>query len=493
MNKYIENLCLACLILLVVACSHQHRESKQDSSSSQDMLNKIRAVETGLRPTYGVVGESLQTWTIEERMRHYNVPGVSIAVAIDGQLIWAKGYGVLEKGKPTSVNSETIFQAASLSKPVASLMALKLVEQGRIALDEPVNQFLSSWKIPDNHFTQQSPVTLRHLLSHRAGTTIHGFKGYKNTDKQPSLVNILNGEAPANTAPVVVKQLPGNFYRYSGGGFTIIQLLIEDLTGEQYKDVVSKRIFKPLNLELSNFEYPQPNPNAAVGHTGKNSQPANPGYIYPELAAAGLWTTPSELVVLGAKVADARNTNDKFLLNRLAKQLVPESTKKHGLGFGLNNSGDGLAFVHNGHNPGYSARWINYADGRASVAILTNSDTGGDLIREIYSAIGYVYGWKQDGYIERATITLSPEQTSKISGDYAFDLTSKQPVVSIKEENGELWIGGKIFDKTRFYAISNSEFFISKGMNFKIESNKSGMPVSLNIEGEIQLLKLPSE
>lgn len=481
----------ALLGLLVISCVHQKQDLKQDSEKLIAILEKIHKVETGLRPTYGVIGKKQKTWTIEERMEHYNVPGVSIAVAIDGELIWAKGYGVQKKGELTPVNTETLFQAASLSKPVASLVALKLVEKDQVSLDQPVNQYLTRWKIPQNDLTKKSAVTLRHLLSHRGGTTIHGFKGYKANEEIPSLVNILNGEAPANTDPVVVNQLPGDSYRYSGGGFTIVQLLIEDVTGQAYKEVLSTEIFQPLGLNLSNFNYPQPESNAAVGHTGNASQPIlAPGFNYPELAAAGLWTTPTELVMLGSRVAKARNSNDDFLSHDLANQLVPESAEEHGLGFGLNDSGDGLAFVHNGHNPGYSARWINYADGRASVAILTNSDTGGDLIREIYSAIGYVYGWKQDGYIERETIELSSDLVDKITGDYAFDLDSKKPIVTIKMENEELWIDGVIFDKTRLYAVSESEFFISKGMNFKIESSKAGKPVSLDIEGEIQLLKL---
>ncbi|NOX93634.1 MAG: beta-lactamase family protein [Alphaproteobacteria bacterium] len=458
--------------------------------ASESHVEQIAAVEVGLRPAYGVKGAVTQTWTLEDRMRHYKVPGVSIAVAIDGELAWARAYGVGMSDDIQAVNTDTLFQAASLSKPIASLAALKLVEEGKISLDAPVNDYLVSWKIPDNKFTDATPVTLRHLMSHRAGTTIHGFKGYKDGAPIPTLPQILDGEAPSNTSPVRVMAEPGSTYRYSGGGYTIIQLLIEDVTHDKYANVVGEKILAPANMKRSNFDYPPKDNNFATGHVGKNSEPITaPGIAYPELAAAGVWTTPTELVRLGSRVAQSRNAGNTFLRNDLAVQLVPPSVEGPGLGFGLNNPGDGLAFVHNGHNPGYSARWINYADGRASVAILTNADSGGDLIREILSAVGHIYGWKQDGFTERAVVDLSSQEMMLIAGDYVFNPEDKDPIAKVTIIDNSLWISGPIAEMTRFYPASRNSFFISKGLNFTLERDVNDNPIAMSVEGEIRLTK----
>lgn len=455
---------------------------------------RIESIEAGLRPTYGVSDGEEEQWTLEERMRHYNVPGVSITVAIDGQLVWAKAYGVADRKSGRKVDTDTLFQAASLSKPVASLAALALIQDGLLSLDEPANNFLTSWQIPDNDLTKQESVTIRHLLSHRGGTTIHGFKGYRVGTDLPTLSEILDGRAPANTQPVIVNQLPGKEYRYSGGGFTILQLAIEDTSGRSFSDVVQGRIFYPAGMTRSNFRYPVNDPNAAMGHDGKQSvSMAGRELAYPELAAAGLWTTPSELVTLGSLVAEARNTGNFILDTPLARQLVPDDATMPGLGFGLNNAGDGVAFVHNGHNPGFSARWINYADGRASVAVLTNSDSGGDLIREIFSGIGHVYGWKQDAYEVRNTVTLTGAELQAIAGDYAFGPDDTDPIATISIIDGELWIDGAVVERARLHAQTKTKHFVTKGLNFEIELSEDGQIMAISIEGEIRLVRLTDE
>ncbi|WP_271078834.1 serine hydrolase domain-containing protein [Aurantiacibacter sp. MUD61] len=461
------------------------------AQTGADHASQIAAIENGLRPTYGVAGEEGEVWTLEERIRHYDVPGVSIAVAIDGELVWARAYGVLDKNGDTPVDTETMFQAASLSKPVAALAALALVQDGLLALDDPANRFLTRWQIPDNALTAQQPVTIRHLLSHRGGTTIHGFRGYPMGSELPSLPQILDGQPPANTDPVIVNQLPGDSYRYSGGGYTILQLAIEDASGRSFADVVEGRIFHPAGMARSHFDYPVSDANAAVGHAGAESTSmAGAELAYPELAAAGMWTTPSDLVRLGSLVARARNSEFYFLDQGLARQLVPEDAGEPGLGFGLNDDGDGVAFVHSGHNPGYSARWINYADGRASVAVLTNSDSGGDLIREILSAVGHVYGWRQDGHEVRETVSLDAPDMQAIAGDYGWSAADAEPFMAISITDGQLWIEGALGDRTRFHAQDENRFFVTSGLNFAVERDASGDVEAIIVQDEIRLVPL---
>ena len=493
---------LACALLahaaLAVALPHTASARAESDGETRSVEaggahdDKIAAIEQGLRPALGAKGEPGPVWTLAERMAHHRVPAISIAVAIDGELAWARAYGVAQAGGGEAVDTDTLFQAASLSKPVAALAALTLVDEGRVDLDAPVNDYLSSWKIPKNAFIEQRPVTLRHLLSHRAGTTVHGFRGYDIAGVYPSSEQVLTGEAPANTRPIVVDKVPGEGRRYSGGGYQVVQLLIEDVATTPFADYVTSHVLEPAGLSLSNYDYVQSGSNVARGHRGKASQAmAGHGYYaYPEMAAAGLWTTPSELVLLGGKVADARQNSAGLVSDELANQLVPDSADDPGLGFGLNAPGDGIVFVHNGHNPGYSARWFNYADGRASVAILTNSDTGGDLIREVASAIGHVYGWRQDAFEERETIALSSGWQDEVSGGYAFDREAASPIVQIEVEDGKLWIEGELAERSPFYATSRTEFFIPSGLNFTIELGPDGNVEALDIEGEIRLVKL---
>jgi CubicO group peptidase (beta-lactamase class C family) len=180
---------------------------------------RIARVESGLLPPIVVAGRPVPPMTLSARMAGLKVPGVSIAVINDGAVEWAKGYGVVEAGTTNPVTSRTLFQAASISKPVAALAALRLVEQGKLALDEDVNAKLTSWKVPENEFTKTEKVTLRRLLSHTAGLTVHGFSGYPAGTPVPTLVQVLDGAKPANSAAVRVDVVPGTIMRYSGGGF----------------------------------------------------------------------------------------------------------------------------------------------------------------------------------------------------------------------------------------------------------------------------------
>lgn len=485
---------LIALSLLVLFAGGTSAMAQSNATPEHDHASLIERFETGLRPRYGTSNEDSPVWSIEERMAFHKVPALSIAVAIDGQLQWARAYGEIVQGSNRDVNTKTLFQAASLSKPVASVAALDLVAREKLALDQPVNEFLTSWQIPSSPFTEQTPVTLRHLLSHRAGTTIHGFRGYRPVEPIPTSIEIVQGMPPANTDAVVVNKLPGEGYRYSGGGFQIVQLLIEDITKEAFPDIVRDAVFEPLSLSRSNYAYPQPDRNAAIGHRGENSTPIDgSGFIYPEFAAAGLWTTPTELVLLGCALSKDRTGAELLLPRELATQLIPDSADEAGLGFGLNNDGDGVAFVHNGHNPGFSARWVNYADGRASVAVLTNADTGGELIREVLSGLGHIYGWKQDAYVERETIELSPNWVDDIVGQYFFDSTSTTPAATITREYDQLWIEGQLTTRTRLYPLSSNEFFIANGLNMKLLEGETEVSFVLDIEGELELEKAKQE
>src|SRR6185503_1209830 len=236
-------------LLLILLCT-------QVVIGQSPLQSRIERVEKGLLPAVLIKGDA--GWTIQDRMKHYKVPGVTVAVIHDFKIAWAKAYGVKDTETNEAVTTETLFQAGSISKPVAAMAALKKVEQGKIALDEDINNRLTTWKLPDNDFTAKKRVTLANLLSHTGGTTVHGFPGYEPDQKLPTLPQILDGAAPANTAAVRVDFEPGSKFRYSGGGTTIAQLAIMDIEKKPYPQIAQETVLGPLNMTSSTYQQPLP-------------------------------------------------------------------------------------------------------------------------------------------------------------------------------------------------------------------------------------------
>ncbi len=354
---------------------------------------RIRNVETGF-----LSGKA----TLADRMREYHVPGVSIAVIQDYQIDWAKGYGVQEAGRDDPVTTETLFQAASISKPVAAYAALRLVQAGKIGLDDDVNTRLVAWRVPDNQFTQGNPVTLRRLLSHTAGTSVAGFRGYGAGQPVPTTRQILTGEPPANSGPVTVDTPPGRRYFYSGGGYTIVQQLVSDLAGRPYGDYLRDSLLRPLGMTHSTFEQPLPQalwPQAAVGHTARGAPIPGRWMTHPELGAAGLWTTPSDLARFAIEVQRARQGEPGALLDvdlaqaMLKTQVEDERQGAWGLGVNVGGEGQGRWFSHGGGNYGYRCRLIALPATGQGLLVMTNAESGGELIHEILLSVATEYNW----------------------------------------------------------------------------------------------------
>ncbi len=236
---------------------------------------------------------------ISAQMEQRRIPGLALAVIQDSKIVREQGYGYSDKVQRTPVTSSTLFQAASVSKPVAALGALHLVERGKLSLDENVNRKLRRWQVPENRFTKKHPVTLRLILSHSAGLTGEGFRGYRVDAPIPSLVQILDGRAPANSAPVLVDEVPGSHWRYSGGGYLVMQEMMIEVTGDSFPDYMERAVFRPLGMSSSTFIQPLPESwtsRAATGYTDVPRHAVDGRWrVKPELAAGGLWTTAGDL------------------------------------------------------------------------------------------------------------------------------------------------------------------------------------------------------
>src|SRR5215469_16449796 len=272
--------------------------STSAKDSSRPASERLRRVEQTTVELQAEPGQARTRLSIPELMKAFNVAGLSLAVIENYKIVDVKAYGVIAPGSTTPVTPKTLFQAGSISKPVAAAGALSLVQQGKLSLDEDVNKKLTSWKVPENEFTQTEKVTLRRLMSHTAGLTVHGFPGYNVHDPLPTLVQIFNGEKPANTAPIRVDTVPGTKERYSGGGITIEQQLMIDVTGKPFPALMRQTVLDKIGMSDSSYEQPLPPARAAMtAGGGYGDGKAVPGkwHVYPEMAAAGLWTTPTDL------------------------------------------------------------------------------------------------------------------------------------------------------------------------------------------------------
>lgn len=385
---------------------------------------RIAAVLSGLRPPIQVEGETEIRWTLEARMRHYGVPGVSIAVVDDGQLVWAEGFGVKVAGGSEPVDSATLFQAASISKPVATLAILKLAERGVVDLDADVNTLLKSWHVPTADGGVQSGVTLRQILRHAAGFNVHGFSGFAASEKVPSLREILDGVPPAKNPPVRVEETPGTF-KYSGGGFTVAELLIADVTKAAPPEVLSREVLTPFGMTSSTFVQPLPShdaPRAATGHLSRRATPIEGGWhAYPMTFAAGLWTTPTDLSrVLIAVQRASLNHSDGPVSPEVAKSMLTRTGGPVGLGFLVSGEGPEVRFSHNGSNAGFRAMIEATAVSGKGLAIMANSDAAIPLIVEIARAIKHAYGWTDTDQRRVRSVPLDAAAQEQLVGQYSI-------------------------------------------------------------------------
>jgi CubicO group peptidase (beta-lactamase class C family) len=374
--------------------------------SPADVEARIRRVEANLRPIVRGTA-SADPKTLAGRMKALGVPGVSVAVIDGGEVAWARGYGVKEVGDDDPVTPETLFQAASISKPVAAVAALRLVERGALDLDADVNESLTGWKVPEAAKFPDAKVTLRRLLSHSAGFGDRfGFPGYEAGATMPTLPQILDGLPPANTAPraVRIEHEPGVAFRYSGGGYCVVQMLIEEATGRPFAEHVADDVLGPTGMERSTFVQPLPEDRAkeaAAGHYGGLAMLAKGRakvkgrwHVYPEQAAAGLWTTPTDLARLAIAIqrADA-GAPGAVLGPEMADAMLTPQRGGWGLGVGLSGEGTAAGFNHGGSNEGFICMLVAVRGCGQGAVVMTNSSSGGEIAMELLHAIAAEYDW----------------------------------------------------------------------------------------------------
>ena len=376
---------------------------------------QIARIERGLRAPVVLAGEAPAVRSLLDEMRRLHVPGVSIAVIRNGKIAWARGYGLAYAGGP-AITPATLFQAASISKPVTAMAALRLAERGELDLDADINSVLTSWALPPGAAT----VTMRQLLSHTAGTGVSGFPGYAADKPVPTLLQVLDGAPPANTKPVRIESAPGLEWRYSGGGYSVAQQALIDRTKQPFDVLLCATVLTPIGMRDSRFAQPLPAgllARAALPHDGEGKPVAGGPYTYPELAAAGLWTTPSDLARFALDLQRSASGAKGVLSARMARTMLTPVKNGYGLGVNVQGEGASLSFAHGGSNTGYQNTLFAYARGDGAV-VMTNGANGAELANGVLRALAHEYRWPSQRATVRKAIALPVAAQEAIAGRY---------------------------------------------------------------------------
>jgi len=391
----------------------------QDEKAASSFQNK-------LRPNVLEYGQPHTGWSLKERMEHYKVPGVAVGIIRDGKLIHVEGYGVLKTGGDEKVNADTVFSAGSVSKIATAALTLKMVEKDMLNLDRNVDDYLTSWKTPKSEFAPKTGVTLRMLMSHTAGFNIHGFGDFMPGEDLPTAVQTLNGQAPATHDALKFLFKSGERSKYSGGGITVEQLVISDVSKKSFEETAAQYLFKPMNMKRSTFQNPLPasHGNIARAHNRMGQPAAEPrGWeAMPEMAASGLWISARELGALTAMLINSYREDGGFIPRHLALDMMTEvSPAWHGLGPRLNGTGSTRIFHHGGANNSYMTLMEGHLATGDGLVVLTNGSNGRGLYTEIRNAVADVMGWEIHKPIIVKPTSIPPQMLSGFAGHYSPD------------------------------------------------------------------------
>ena len=451
--------------------------------------DSVDRVLRSLQPAVHVEGRPPLRWTIVERMQQHHTPGLSVAVVDQGRITWARGFGVQKAGGEEPVTPATMFQAASISKAIAATATLRLADEAKLDLDADVNQYLVSWKVPENAFTGQEKVTLRRILSHTAGVNVHGFRGYMPDGEIPTVLQVLEGEAPAKNEPIRVVAVPGTITKYSGGGTVIQQLVLSDVTKSTFPKLMQETVLSPLGMHDSTFEHPLPaeiRSRVAEGHNDEASVIRGGWRIGPESAAGWLWSTPTDLMRWAIAIDASRQGNPRAILSpKTAAQMLTLQKDQYGLGPLLEGSGRAFRFSHGGSNPGYTAQLIYFPESGQGAAIMVNTGTADVLIEELTRAIATEYKWPALQPASVKPAALSEKALTRVAGKYALlfpGSTNPAPAELRSRKNSIRFDAPPIVVDDEVIPLSDTEFISPVwGYRIRFTGDHNGMTTGFTL------------
>lgn len=424
--------------------------------------SRVENIEENLVPVHFLKNHS-NRMSISEMMEKDRVPGVSIAFIENGNISWQKTYGYSNLQDSLPVTTKTLFNGASLSKPVAAMAALNLSEKGFIDLNEDVNAYLKNWKIPENKFTEEQKVTLKRLIGHTAGIINYVPQPYSLNDNSPNLVQMLSGTKPSVDLPASVIYVPGEQRKYSNPGYTIIQKMIEDVSDKNFESVIEEIIFKPSEMYDSSFEQPLPQNLLEKTATGYSKDlKGYPYKLFPWKAAGGIWTTPTDLGKFIITLLEDYHSNKNIILSKkMADSVFQKKSERLGFGKLFSPVKQDLLFEHWGSSPGFTCYMVASLNKKQGVVIMTNSDNGTILLSYIARSVAQEYNWDFLQPTIFKSFKLSVDEIMTYVGKFSGG--DKEMVFEIYNEN--LVVSDIQNNRTKLIPVGEKKFILKETNN----------------------------
>ncbi len=410
---------LLIVLIILSACKEKKRTETTSTELNNDSIAQIERIEKNLVPVHYLKGIDHKK-SIPQLMQEDNIAGVSIAFIDKGKVSWQKTYGYSNLADSTKVTPNTVFNGASLSKPVTAMAALNLVEQGVLTLNEDVNNYLEGWKVPENEFTEQEKVTLKRLIGHTAGLERYVQSSFFPNEEFPTIDQMLAGEKPSVDPAVSVVSVPGQKQVYSNPGYSVIEKLIEDVTDKEFNEAITELIFEPCDMTHSSFEQPVPKHLSQQMATGySNTLEPYPYKLFPFKAAGGIWTTPTDLAKFLTTVLEDHHSGANVILSkRMTDSIFTKTPTRLGFAKIYNDESQDILFEHWGSNSGFTCYMVTSLNNKQGVVIMTNSDNGMSLMSYIARAVATANNWDflQPKVFDR--IAMDEVEMNKFTGKF---------------------------------------------------------------------------
>jgi len=418
------------LSLLISSCSVQQQALQPNIVNDSDIQIAPQWIESHLTPLHSLTGKVTRK-SIPQLMLEDNIPGLSMAFVDQGKILWQRSYGYSDLENLTKVDKQTVFTGASLSKPLAAVAALNLVDNGMLNLDEDVNQTLKNWQIPESNFTTTEKVTLRRLISHRAGIRNDLWSSYLPNEEVPTLTQMLAGQSPSIDPATEVVRIPGSTERYSNPGYSIIQKLLEDVKNNSFENILDELVLQPSGMNDSSFEQPMPEQLKARRAIGYHEDlKPYPYRLFPYKAAGGIWTTPSDMAKFVITLFEDFEGKHNILSKQMTDKLFSRTPERLAFSKIFNDSSDDLLFRHYGSNQGFTSYLVGSIKKKQAVIIMINSDNGFELLDYTARAVAEYYHWdylqpNQHDAAEVTNATITAYKNKYQNESQIFDFTVK--------------------------------------------------------------------
>jgi CubicO group peptidase (beta-lactamase class C family) len=446
-NPIEENMQKYLLLILAVSANAAQAKNTVDMESGTAALKA--AVETSLRLPVKFEQERVSTFAISERLLHHKVPGISFALIQNGEVSWAQGYGTVSAASEQAVTVNTVFQAASIAKPVTAFAVMRMKDQGVIDINADIATYLTSLTLSKGKQTSETPVTFKNILDHSSGLTGGGYQGYEKGTAIPSDIQTFNGEAPATSKAASVETTPGAIVRYSGAGYTLAEIALSDTLKQPFERIMDTWVLLQVGMQNSSFamDYPQKDGiQVALGHEMSGKIIDGDWRVHPEQAAAGLWSTPTDLAKLAIETSKAYKGQSKLLSQASAREMLapvmPEQDLSEEFGgqpamtFIIAGEGEQFLFQHGGGTLGYRCFMVMYPETGDGAVFMTNSDAGYSVGFEMMRAASFVYNWpnfKGKSFNKRK---VNPEDQAVFIGEYPFAAGWQVDIIPVAEADG---------------------------------------------------------